>query len=236
MTDQSARDTAVYELRDALTEPGCPICLLALRSVGRFIQATAYDRVTDVDLRAHLRAARGFCGVHAYRWLREARNVLGTAQIYRDIIKAASADDLSSPAIAAGWERLKRLAGRPAEITRPTTQTCLACDAQHEAEDRYLDALEAFLHSQPGAREAFEASDGLCLPHIQRADAGGSRGRQREVLSGRARRRAESLMAMLDEVIRKEDYRFRHEERTADERRATADAVAWINGADGLVD
>src|SRR5207245_2366143 len=79
----------VFEVRDALTQPGCAICQLAVRSVGRLIQSVAYEQVNDPGLRAELRRARGFCNEHAYRWLREARSVLGTALIYRDVVHAS---------------------------------------------------------------------------------------------------------------------------------------------------
>lgn len=222
-------DTAVFEVRDALADPGCAICTLALRSVGRFIQATAYDRVTDVDFRAQLRSARGFCNVHAYRWLGEARNVLGTAQMYRDIINTAS-QDLGQPLRRPNF--MRRLAGQAAENSRSTA--CLACDAQHQAEDRYLGALAAFLSEVRDASTVFEASDGVCLRHaLQAARRSES---ALDVVAAQTRRRAQRLMATLDEVIRKEDYRFRAEERTPDERRANADAVGWTVGAEGLVD
>ncbi|GAC1320549.1 MAG: hypothetical protein NVSMB2_16540 [Chloroflexota bacterium] len=221
-------DTAVFEVRDALAEPGCAICSLALRSVGRFIQATAYDRATDVELRAQLRSARGFCNAHAYRWLREARNVLGTAQIYRDVVNAATAD-LSRPARR---NLMQRLTSSAAAIR--SVGPCLACDAQHEAEDRYIGALSVLLGEGAVAASAFEASDGLCLRHTEQAGRRGDAALV--VVAGQTRRRAERLLSTLAEVIRKEDYRFRGEERTPDERRATADAVAWTIGAEGLVD
>jgi hypothetical protein len=44
------------------------------------------------------------------------------------------------------------------------------------------------------------------------------------------------LLADLDEVVRKEDYRFRHEPRTEAERVAAARAVGWVAGSEGLVD
>jgi saccharopine dehydrogenase-like NADP-dependent oxidoreductase len=43
-----------------------------------------------------------------------------------------------------------------------------------------------------------------------------------------------SLIEQLDEVIRKEDYRFRHEPRSEAERTAPARAISWAAGADGL--
>ncbi len=44
------------------------------------------------------------------------------------------------------------------------------------------------------------------------------------------------LIGHLDEIIRKEDYRFRHEPRSDDERVAPATAIAWAAGVEGLTD
>jgi hypothetical protein len=89
MNSATPRDTAAFEVREALVLSGCPVCRLAVRSVGRLIQSVAYEQVNDADLRKDLREARGFCNQHAYRWLREARTVLGTALIYRDVLTSA---------------------------------------------------------------------------------------------------------------------------------------------------
>jgi hypothetical protein len=83
------RDSAALEIREMFQQPGCPVCALALRAVGRFIQTISYEQVNDPSLREELRAAGGFCHTHAYHWLREARNVLGTAIIYRDVLSAS---------------------------------------------------------------------------------------------------------------------------------------------------
>jgi hypothetical protein len=83
------RDTAVFEVREALGQPGCPVCRLAVRSVGRLLQSIAYEQVNDPGLRHQLRIERGFCNQHAYRWLREAHNILGTAIIYREVLVTA---------------------------------------------------------------------------------------------------------------------------------------------------
>src|SRR5215472_10023514 len=83
------RDATAFEVREALGEPGCAVCRLSLRSVSRLINSMAYEQVNDLDLRQQLRRAGGFCNPHAFQWLREARNVLGTALIYRDVLTAA---------------------------------------------------------------------------------------------------------------------------------------------------
>jgi hypothetical protein len=219
------RDTTVFEVQEALTEPGCSVCRLASRSVGRLIQTVAYDQVNDVALRGELRAAHGFCNQHAYRWLREARNVLGTAIIYRELI-AAALDDLD--AAPAKGRLLRALRGSENEAV------CPACRAQHQAEHRYLEALLATLAHDATAVEAFQASHGLCRRHTSAATRRGGPGSA--CVADQTRNAMRDLLHDLDEVIRKEDYRFRAEPRTDNERTAPARAIAWVAGLEGLVD
>jgi len=227
------RDASAFEVRSALEQPGCPICRLALRAVGRFIWSLAYEQVNDPGVRAELRAAHGFCTVHAYRWLREAHSPLGTAIIYRDVLRAAlteleqaaTADRTSSPSLA-----LLRTLIAPDEGA--SASLCPACRAQQEAEDRYVGALLASL-VDPAVAEAFAGSDGLCLTHTFTALRQG--GGTTSVVLEQTRRSVERLIGHLDEVIRKEDYRFRTEPRSEDERAAPLRAVTWAAGAQGLV-
>jgi uncharacterized protein DUF6062 len=226
---QAPRDSAAFEVREALGQPGCAVCLLALRAVGRFIGAVSYEQVNDPGLRAELREARGFCNPHAYRWLREARNVLGTAIIYRDVLQA-SLGDLDRPqasgrsegGLLGGWLR-----PQSGSVSRP----CLACRAQHQAESRYLNALLQSLADAEVAAE-FDRSGGLCRLHTLAAVRRGGPG-VAQVL-GRARQSVEELIGQLSEVIRKEDYRFRHEARSEAEASAPRRAIAWAAGAEDL--
>jgi hypothetical protein len=222
------RDSTAFELRDALAQPGCAICTLALRSVGRYIDSVAYDRVNDLDLRAQLRVARGFCNPHAYRWLRDAHNVLGTALIYRDVVRSVLTE-LGNQSQRTRGGLFDRLRGRAADGR--ARAGCPACAVQREAEQRYLSALAAILHEAADAA-LFEASDGVCLTH---ALASARRGDgTADIVVRHSRARAERLVATLDEVIRKEDYRFRHEPRSEAERTAGSDVIAWTSGAQGL--
>lgn len=211
MSSAAPRDAAAFEVLEALREPGCPVCRLALRSVARLLQTISYEQVNDPALRAELRKSRGFCNLHAHQWLREARGILGTALIYRDLLQATLHD----------------LDGRPP--SRDKSATCVACRTQREAEARYLDALVATASAEPAA---LDTSDGLCRRHTLAAMRIGGRGAS--LVAERTRRALQDLIRELDEVIRKEDYRFRHEERTDAERTAPSRAVAVIAGAAGL--
>jgi Family of unknown function (DUF6062) len=218
----SDADTA--ELREAIERHGCAVCFLSERAMLRFMRSVAYEQVNDPALRARLRATKGFCTTHAHRWLREAKSVLGTALIYQDMVTAALRD-LDEPPPERG------LFGRSKSKEAPRG-SCQACRFQHEAQDRYVDDLIAGL-ADPSIAAALAGSDGLCFPHTKRAvRRGGSRA---DPIRARARSVAEAIVGNLSEVIRKEDYRFRHEPRTDAERSATRRAVAWTAGIDGLV-
>jgi hypothetical protein len=222
MSSSAPRDTTAFEVREALGRPGCVVCQLALRSVQRQIRTIAYEQVNDIDLRARLRRARGFCNAHAHQWLREARNVLGTALIYRDVLRA-TLEELES---GRRGGLLQGLFGSEREAV------CPVCEAQQEAEARYVAALVGLVAADAAARSAFESADGLCRVHVLAALRVGGPGA--EAIVAYTRQRVEALVRELDEVIRKEDYRFRHEPRTEAERSAPQRAIAWAAGIDGL--
>jgi hypothetical protein len=226
MSSAGPRDSTAFEVREAIGQAGCPVCRLAMRSVGRWLASVAYDQVNDVDLRTELRAARGFCNVHAHRWLSEVHSVLGTAIVYADLLKAAlrELDESESSQRGGRWR---------AFLGAPTAAVgaCPACRAQTEAEDRFLNALLATVEANP---EALDGSEGMCLRHARAALRRGGPGAERVLRHTRAA--VEQLVQELGEVIRKEDYRFRHEPRTDAERTAPSRAVARVAGIEGLVE
>ena len=214
MSAGAPRDATSFEVLEALREPGCAICRVTLQSVTRLIRSISYEQVNDVGVRDELRRARGFCNDHAYQWLRDARSVLGTALIYRDLLQTTlrDLDDRRGP---------RKLA------------TCIACRAQLEAEGRYVEALLGLVAADDAALAGLDSSDGLCRRHTLAAIRRGGAGAER--VAARTRRAIEELTRDLDEVIRKEDYRFRHESRTDAERSAPGRAIGLVAGAAGLV-
>ena len=66
---------------DALGRRGCGICRLSTRRADRFLGSYIYEHVNDVDLRATIREARGFCEVHAGHFL-EKLDALAVAITY----------------------------------------------------------------------------------------------------------------------------------------------------------
>jgi len=226
----SARDSAVFEVRDALREEGCPVCRLALRSVARVMRSIAYEQVNDLALRKQLRTSGGFCNAHAHQWLREARSVLGTALIYRDVVTAALRE--LQTGVAQDGQRGGLLRGLLGMVDRASVEAaCPACQAQFESEARYVEALVVLVADDS---QALHGTALACRRHTAAAARLGGPGA--ETILRYTRETMQALVEELDEVVRKEDYRFRHEPRTEGERTAPARAVAWAAGSDGLVE
>ncbi len=149
------RHRQYFEVRDALRQPGCPVCRLALGAVWRYLDALAYENVNDYTVREQLRRSWGFCNRHAWQYLEDVRDLLGTAIIYRDLIRS------NGPT-----------AGRPGGLTpRAECPVCAVRDrtARHALETlvRYRDDAEI--------ADGLAASDGLCAHHAARALSLGAR-------------------------------------------------------------
>ncbi len=148
------RSRLSFDLLDASLARGCPICGLALRTANRHLDALSYEGVNDPGIRASLRASRGFCNHHAWRFLEELRDGLGTAIIYNDILNAL----------------LRSLAGRADPAALAPSRRCPTCQARDASALRYLQVLLQQL-ADASFRRTFAGSDGLCRPHLALAQA-----------------------------------------------------------------
>ncbi len=171
-----SKHTTYFEVLDALQEEGCPVCRLASRSVAWYLDMLSYEGVNDPGVRNRLRAARGFCNYHAWRFAGELRNAPGRAMIYRDIL---------------GLPLRSLQAGAAAEQLLPSGE-CPACESLARAARRYLGTLLEHLAGQE-LRQRYGASAGLCLPHLRQALRRAQRAEDVEALLEVANRWANGL-------------------------------------------
>jgi len=222
----AAHHTVFFELRDALGEPACAICTLAVRRLNRYFTGLGYERVNDRTLRGVIRAARGFCAVHGLR-LQENRTALGTAIIQRDVLNTLRGELTAER--STGRSIVGRLMGAERTANDPLApqQECPACMERREAEQQYISALIAHLNDD-ALYAALEQSAGLCTPHLRdtlrRAPNTPGRERFRQAQSAVWER----LIGELDEFIRKHDHQFAHEPGGA-ENDSWARAVALVS-------
>jgi|YelNatPaOPRAMG01_1025707.scaffolds.fasta_scaffold41834_3 hypothetical protein len=216
------------ELKEALAQPGCPLCRLAREAVGRFLAHLLYENVNDPGVRSELTLARGFCNLHAWQ-LEEEGDALGTAILYRNIL-GALVELLERCLQRSKRLRQSRRVGALRTILQPQ-RPCPACRARENAEAVYIHALVSQL-DDPEVRDGFLRAGGLCLPHLQRT-LEVARPEQAGELLALQREAWTQLLEQLGEFIRKQDYRFR-EEGLGAEGDSWIRALAQVSGQPGV--
>ncbi len=212
---------------DALERPGCAVCRLAARRADRMLGSYIYEHVNDVELRARIRAARGFCETHAGHLLAKL-DALAVAITYRDILNTLVEEldgRLREGALQGGM--LARLRPRRRGGPLAAAARCPVCEAEAQAAGRALDVLA--LHAESAAVEAaLRGAAPLCLPHARIAL---SRGRPSAALREHQRRGWSALRDRLLEFIRKSDHNHRWDKLTDAERAAIVGGVRAVTGA-----
>lgn len=215
------------ELREAMAGWGCPLCRLADRAERNFIDSLSYERVLDLKTRAALQAARGLCAAHSRQWQNLQGGALGVAIVYRVAVLDLLRETEAALQPSGGFLRRGRDAAqlaRDLEASGP----CPVCEIGHSTAQRFADLLLKDI-AAPEVQALLQACGGLCLPHLRMTLSQPGAGKTyRQVLD--AQRAAwQTLLGEVDEFIRKNDYRFRHEPLTDQE------ADSWIRAIDTLV-
>jgi hypothetical protein len=219
-----SRTMSFYDLRDALALPGCAICHLKAGATDHYLESLLWENVNDPGMRRSIRQARGFCTQHAWELVRYGGASLGVAIIMRDVLQSvleamedARFQELPVLSLRRTQEVLnpKQPAAATAELVARLApqRRCPACVQAETMEDIYLNTLVENLLGEDGLLAAYQASDGLCLPHFRQTL---TRVRNEVVFDTLVKAQRviwERLVGHLSEVIRKSDYRFRDEPR-----------------------
>jgi hypothetical protein len=190
----------LYELRLACHKPGCPVCSLVQRAGARYIEGTFNESMLDPGVRQKLVDSLGFCYEHSWQSINlKLSDALGQAILYQDLVRDA----------------LKKIEGNNhdsgsqlASVLKPLT-TCPACSIEEATLERVILTMAAALSNQDFIVE-FQASSGLCIPHLQRLLPRLDGKRQAKVLQLQSVC-LQNLQSELAEFIRKSDYSFREE-------------------------
>ena len=238
------RDKLGYELFLALRRPGCPICGIIAQAVTRHLESTSYENATDVEIRAGLRAAQGWCADHARQWL-EQLDALGTALIYKDVLDNVRRTLVQAAALPAPeaepdalLTRLRGLMGGSGETARPGGRIaaalepragCPACAVTREMQRVVVGTFAGALASTAFLAAYRQHPTGICLPHLRAVLATITDPALVQALVEAHAALLTRMSSDLAEVIRKHDYRFRDEARGA-EFEAVAQAVEHAAG------
>jgi hypothetical protein len=174
-----AKSNTHFDLIEMMAQSGCAVCRLVDGAVRQYVDVFFYENITNVERRAEIREARGYCSVHGALLAGHSR-MLGTAIIQHDVIndvlreinRALPETEPAKGARSRPPRPLDDLAIAPLRrallgAVKPK-RDCPLCEYERHQERALLHALINGIQ-EADMRAAFEASSGLCLPHVQAA-------------------------------------------------------------------
>ncbi len=222
-SEAGTKDLIYARLEEAMERPECPICLLLTKAERGLIEEILYEHVQDPAVRKQLRSSLGLCPYHA--WLlhdislsRPEMNGLGVTIIYEDMLSTYL------EALTSGEEQESKVGGGP----------CIVCEHVMEFEAGYIEAFAERAVRTDLLTTYEESPSVLCIRHYRAVrDAlkgvGGKATEILERLKAIQGRKIESLIKLMREYVRKQDYRVK-EEITAEEARAWRVALHVLKG------
>jgi hypothetical protein len=227
-----------YQLLEACREPGCPVCRVEQRSVERYLDNQLYENVNSPKWRDKLRASLGFCHEHA--WLavnQRLGDALGFSIIYRDVVNHVLSNlDRGTAQAPRGLSTILRQVPEGARTlienilsAMTPRKRCPACEHRDETTRATISILLEELKSSE-MRDALQASDGLCLPHLRQTLEHVQDVTVSKSLLDLHRGKLERLRYELEEFIRKNDYQLIGEG-FGEERDAWLRAIAMVAGS-----
>ncbi len=224
----------LVHLEEALQKPGCPICRLGDEAARRSVDGFLWENVNDPESRRPLQEAYGFCPEHTRLLvateMESSGVLLGVNLIYESLARQALRDlqkeapcNHPTKASGAGW--LASGGVRGLLLPKPRARSAQLCRAVEDVQANALVTLmeDLTVHAEH-AQALYRQADGLCLMHLRQALAqhaerfpAATRFLREETV-----RRLDTLAAHMREYIRKQNWAYRDEAMTEEER------VAWL--------
>lgn len=204
-------------LRQGLRSGICPLCRVAHKADREYIWhffAEGLDQGESIDA---VRQACGLCRPHIEMLCRIETDGMNSTLA----ISTMFADTLDG--VVSDLESLTP----PDEFVRAPCPACANRDESLSANAQYL--LDE-LATNPGLRERFEASPGLCFAHFELVWNLAQPNDERELIGRVQRNAATRLLSDLSEHVRKHDHRFRLEPKGPERdswRRAVFMTAGW---------
>lgn len=167
----------MVELNRALRTPGCPICNIRDQASDRYFRFFLHENVNDVATRIIMQGSLGFCKKHAWQCqemeARDYQDGMKHGILYEWLLQTIvkKIPEIKQNLLTTEepqprfWQK-KKPEPKPSPLAR--TSYCPVCVSEDEAERLYMQILVNGL-ADASVLAAYQAGDGLCLPHFLRA-------------------------------------------------------------------
>lgn len=145
------------ELLAAMETPGCPVCNHLAEAAFAFFARWQYDLSTSEQVQRAFAEELGFCPLHTWQ-LADVSSIQGLSIGYPKLLERLAHDFASLADTSQDTpDSLARLKGR--------SKTCRVCALLQDVEQEYAARMAACL-ADPAGRQAYAASQGTCLRHL----------------------------------------------------------------------
>ena len=183
----------LFDLTDARSKTdGCCLCYLVAYQVERYLEGVANDGVNNIPLRQKLQRRGGYCKDHSIQFAELAR-------------------PLSAAILLESFARLRL--NRAAKGQLPKAIDCEACEVATNATRSLLKSIKR--NRKLAELETLLLAAGLCIPHAGEVSAFMPVAFRHSLLG-----QYEKGLTDLAELIRKHDYRFKHETLSDEEKQS----------------
>lgn len=235
----------IVKLEEALRKRGCPVCRLENTAAAHSIDTFLWENVNDAEIRKPINDAYGFCPSHTRllvaKEMMSSGPLLGVNIIYALLAKNAS-HDLKNTQRGANARRnfsglLEKLGfgkdRRPNSTLLEASGICPACILVEQSGRNTLSTLYEELNTQTGKIfETYQGSSGICMRHLK---IGWELFGQQYPLVGAyliedAAQRLDTQRGHMLEFIRKQNYAYKDDPLTDEERGAWQRTLEFFTG------
>lgn len=215
-----SKDMVYNALIESMTEDRCPVCALIDKRIRQAMDGFLYGSVNDTSIRKQLSDAGGLCNYHA-AMLESMGDPLAHALIYSDLMKLI-VKDMDSPF--------------PMTLEKLTDRNdCYFCCHAEDMEKIYCRAFVQY-YGHDEFKQAYSDGGMLCSVHLKIIAESKKHESEADSIDGIMADTKEKylrLLEQLEEIKRKNDYRFAAEPWTDGAKDAWRRAVSVINDMTG---
>ena len=233
---------SIERLEQACRKDGCPICRLEHDAAVQSITAFLWEHANDSAAREPVNRSYGLCSPHTRMLvaseLSSSGNLPGVHMIYEVLARnasqelAAAARSTQKPSIFARLFPNARQANR---ILLAPTGSCPICDIAQKSAVNNLSVLFAEIPKNEELRSIYTHSIGICIQHIRQGNAlySAAHPQAAAFINQHAADTLQNYRADMQEYLRKQNWEYRDEALSADEKTAWLKVLAFFTGLPG---
>ena len=233
---------SIERLEQASRKDGCPICRLEHDAAVQSITAFLWEHANDSTAREPVNHSYGLCPPHTRLLVASELSSSGTLpgvhMIYEVLARnasqelAAAARSTQKPTI---FSRLLPTSKRSGHKLLEPSGNCPICDIAHKSAVNNLGVLYEEIVKNEELRSIYTQSTGICMQHIRQGNAlySASHPQAAAFINQYAADTLQKNRTNMQEYLRKQNWEYRDEGLTADEKTAWLKVLAFFTGLPG---